>query len=135
MQIKTNREVRDYKEEVYFGMNMRQLIFSALAVGAALGVYLLCNRRMPMEVVSWLCVAAAVPFAAFGFIRWHGMSFEQIIRVFIRSRLVLRKPLFFRPDNPYRTIIVSMQTQKGKVRKRADKRKESKIPAPGKELL
>ena len=135
MQIKTNKEIRDYKEEVYFGMNMRQLIFSALAGGAALGVYLLCNRRMPMEAVSWLCVAAAVPFAAFGFIHWHGMPFEQIIRMFIRSRLVLRKPLFFRPDNPYKAVIPSISTKERRVRKRAFKRKESKVTAQGKKLL
>lgn len=125
MQIKTNKEIRDYKEEVYFGMNMRQLIFSALAGGAALGVYFLCSRRMPMEAVSWLCVAAAVPFAAFGFIHWHGMTFEQIIRVFIRSRLVLRKPLYFRPANPYKAVITSTSTQERRMRKRAFKRKES----------
>ena len=54
MQIKSNQDVREYKEVVYFGMTLRQLIFSALAGAAALGVYLLCNRRMSMEAVSWL---------------------------------------------------------------------------------
>lgn len=135
MQIKTNKEIRDYKEEVYFGMNMRQLIFSALAGGAALTVYFLCSRRMPMEAVSWLCVAAAVPFAAFGFIHWHGMNFEQIIRMFIRSRLVLRKPLFFRPNNPYKAVTSSISTKDRRLRKRAFKRKEGKDTAQRKELL
>lgn len=102
MQIKSNQDVREYKEVVYFGMTLRQLIFSALAA-AALGVYLLCNRRMSMEAVSWLCVAA-VPFGAFGFVRWHGMPFERIIGVFIRSRLVLGRPLFFRPENPMKAL-------------------------------
>ena len=104
MQIKSNQDVREYKEVVYFGMTLRQLVFSALAGGAALAVYFLCNRRMSMELVSWLCVAAAVPFAAFGFIRWHGMPFERIIQVFIRSRLVLGRPLFFRPENPLKAL-------------------------------
>ena len=89
MQIKSNKEVRDYKEVVYFGMTLRQLAFTALAGGAALGVYFLCHRRMPMEMVSWLCVAAAVPFGAFGFVHWHGLPFEQILLVLIRSRTVL----------------------------------------------
>ena len=115
MQIKSNQDVREYKEVVYFGMTLRQLIFSGLAGAAALGVYLLCGRRMSMEAVSWLCVAAAVPFAAFGFVRWHGMAFEQLIGVFIRSRLVLNRPLFFRPDNPLRQAIPSKSTEKGKV--------------------
>lgn len=117
MQIKSNQDVREYKEVVYFGMTLRQLIFSGLAGAAALGVYLLCGRRMSMEAVSWLCVAAAVPFAAFGFVRWHGMAFEQLIGVFIRSRLVLNRPLFFRPDNPYKAVITSYQKEKGKVSK------------------
>ncbi len=104
MQIKSNQDVREYKEVVYFGMTLRQLIFSGLAGAAALGVYLLCNRRMSMEAVSWLCVAAAVPFGAFGFVRWHGMPFERIIGVFIRSRLVLGRPLFFRPENPLKAL-------------------------------
>ena len=103
MQIKSNQDVREYKEVVYFGMTLR------------LGVYLLCNRRMSMEAVSWLCVAAAVPFGAFGFVRWHGMPFEQIIGVFIRSRLVLGRPLFFRPENPYKEVIISANNQKRRV--------------------
>ena len=31
MQIKSNKEVRDYKEVVYFGMTIRQLLFTGLA--------------------------------------------------------------------------------------------------------
>ena len=120
MQIKSNQDVREYKEVVYFGMTLRQLIFSALAGAAALGVYLLCGRRMSMEAVSWLCVVAAVPFGAFGFVRWHGMNFEQIIRVFIRSRLVLNRPLFYRPDNPYKAFTIYYNNER-KVKKRAAK--------------
>ena len=100
MQIKSNQDVREYKEVVYFGMTLRQLIFSALAGAAALGVYLLCSRRMSMEAV-----------------RWHGMPFERMVGVFIRSRLVLNRPLFFRPDNPYKAVITSYQKEKGKVSK------------------
>ena len=108
MQIKSNKEV------VYFGMTVRQLLFTGLAGGAALGVYFLCHRRMPMEMVSWLCVAAAVPFGAFGFVHGHGLPFEQIVLVFIRSRLVLGRPVFFRPENPLRAAITENRKQKGR---------------------
>ena len=123
MQIKSNKEV------VYFGMTVRQLLFTGLAGGAALGVYFLCHRRMPMEMVSWLCVAAAVPFGAFGFVHWHGLPFEQIVLVFIRSRLVLGRPVFFRPENPLRAAITENRKQKGKCHD--TNRKEDENPAPG----
>ena len=36
MQIQINKEFRDYREKVYFGLSMRQLIFLFLAVGVAI---------------------------------------------------------------------------------------------------
>ena len=112
MQIKSNIEVRDFKEEVYFGMTLRQLLFTGLAGAAALGVYFLCHRRMSMEMVSWLCVAAAVPFGALGFVKWHGLPFEKIVLVLIRSRFTLGKPVFFRPNNPLRAVVNENKTQR-----------------------
>ena len=38
MQIQINKEFRDYREKVYFGLSMRQLIFLFLAVGVAIAV-------------------------------------------------------------------------------------------------
>ena len=35
MEIKINKEIRSYKETVYFGLTARQLICSLLAVGTA----------------------------------------------------------------------------------------------------
>ena len=37
MEIKINREIRDYKENIFFGLSLRQLIFSLLACGVAWG--------------------------------------------------------------------------------------------------
>ena len=37
MEIKINKEIRSYKETVYFGLTARQLICSLLAVGTAVG--------------------------------------------------------------------------------------------------
>ena len=38
MEIKINKEIRSYKETVYFGLTARQLICSLLAVGTAMRV-------------------------------------------------------------------------------------------------
>ena len=38
MEIKINKEIRSYKETVYFGLTARQLICSLLAVGTAVGL-------------------------------------------------------------------------------------------------
>lgn len=43
MEIKINKEIRSYKETVYFGLTARQLICSLLAVGTAVGCILPCG--------------------------------------------------------------------------------------------
>ena len=38
MEVKINKEIRDYQESMFFGLSLRQCIFSLLAVAAAVGV-------------------------------------------------------------------------------------------------
>ena len=39
--VKINKEIRDYTEAIFFGLSMRQFIFSVLACGIAVGLYFL----------------------------------------------------------------------------------------------
>ena len=41
MEVKINREIRNYTESMFFGLSMRQFIFSILAVAGAVGLYVL----------------------------------------------------------------------------------------------
>ena len=65
MEIKVNREIRNYNEAIFLGLSMRQLIFSALAIGVAIGVYFLLRDVMPLETRSWVCILCA-PFWSAG---------------------------------------------------------------------
>ena len=37
--------------------------------------------HMGMETVSWVCMLGAAPFAAIGFIKYHGMTAEKFLWV------------------------------------------------------
>jgi len=39
LEVKINREIRDYTESMFFGLSLRQFIFSVLAVIVAVGIY------------------------------------------------------------------------------------------------
>lgn len=41
MEVKINKEIRNYTEYMFFGLSFRQLIFSVLACGVAVGLYFL----------------------------------------------------------------------------------------------
>ena len=74
MEVKINREIRNYTESMFFGLSMRQFVFSALAILVAVGLYFLLKPHFGTETVSWMCILGAAPFAALGFITYHGMT-------------------------------------------------------------
>lgn len=41
LEVKINREIRNYTEAMFFGLSLRQFIFSILACGVAVGIYFL----------------------------------------------------------------------------------------------
>ena len=101
MEVKINREIRNYTESMFFGLSMRQFIFSALAAGIAVALYFLLKPIVGMETVSWVCILGAAPFAAMGFITYHGMTAEQFLLTWFRSEILEPKELRFEPTNLY----------------------------------
>ena len=39
MEVKMNKEIRNYQESMFMGLNLRQCIFSLLAIAVAVGIY------------------------------------------------------------------------------------------------
>ena len=47
MEVKMNKEIRDYQESMFFGLNFRQCAFSVLAILAAVAIYFGTKGRLP----------------------------------------------------------------------------------------
>ena len=77
MEVKINKEIRNYTESMFFGLSLRQFIFSVLACGGA------------------------SPFAMMGFVKYNGMTAEQFVWAWIKSEFLMPKKLMFLPDNLY----------------------------------
>lgn len=101
MEIKIPKEIREYRESIFFGLTTRQFICSLLALGVAVGVYFLLQPYVGTEEIGWMCILAAAPFAACGFFRYHGMTAEQFLWAWVKSELLYPKKLVFRSDNVY----------------------------------
>lgn len=101
MEIKINKEIKEYNETMFFGLSVRQFIFALIACGAAVGIYFGCRGFFGTETLSWLCMLGAAPFAALGFVKYNGMPAEQIARAWIRSEVLMPKHLTFTGKNKY----------------------------------
>ena len=105
MEVKINKEIRDYTESVYFGLSLRQFIFSILACGMAVVSYFIFRPYFGIETLSWLCILGAAPFAAIGFIKYNGMNAEEFVLAYIRSEWLTPKELVFKPENYYYELL------------------------------
>ena len=101
MEVKMNKEIRDYQESMFFGLDFRQCLFSVLAILAAVGIYFGVHNLFGEEVTGWLCVLSAAPFAVCGFFKYHGMNAEQFLWAVIKSEILYPKRLVYRTENLY----------------------------------
>lgn len=101
MEVKINREIRNYTESVFFGLSLRQFIFSILACGMAVLLYFISSKYFNKEITSWICILGALPFAGLGFFKYNGMPLEQFIMAFIVSEILTPRELKFESENIY----------------------------------
>ena len=101
MEVKINKEIRNYTESMFFELSLRQFLFSVLACGVAVGLYFLLRPRFGIETLSWMCVLGAAPFAALGFVRYNGMTAEQFLWAWFKFTFLMPRRLLFLPENLY----------------------------------
>lgn len=101
IEVRINKEVRDYQESLFFGLSLRQFLFALLAVLVAVGVYFGLRNVVGTGEIGWMCVLTAFPFALGGFFTYNGMTFERFVLAFIRSEFLCPKRLVFRSENLY----------------------------------
>ena len=101
MEVKINKDIREFSESIFFGLTMRQFIFSLLACVVAVILYFSLKPFFGIETLSWICILGAAPFAVLGFVKYNGMTAEKFIIAFIRSEFLTPKTLTFKSKNIY----------------------------------
>ncbi|NDO18099.1 PrgI family protein [Lachnospiraceae bacterium MD329] len=121
MEIRINKEIKDYHESLFFGLSARQFICSVAAVGAAVGVYFGLKDIVGKEMVSWLCVVCAAPLAAAGFFKYNGMQLEEFITAFFRSEFIYAGVRKFKSENILYNLYKEVLTDAKKAKKNTRK--------------
>lgn len=114
MEIKINKEIRDYQETLFFGLSLRQFVCSALAVGVALAIYFALRNVFDRETVSWVCIVSAAPVAVAGFFRYNGMTFERFLWAFIKSELLFAGHRVWKAENDLLNAILKEARKEAK---------------------
>lgn len=134
MEVKINKDIREFSESIFFGLSMRQFIFSIMACLVAVVLYFLLKPFLGIETLSWVCILGAAPFAALGFIKYNGMTAEEFVIAFIKSEILMPRHLTFNSQNIYAEDfkgIIDKKLKQG-ILKPQKKHKEKKNKKPKK---
>ena len=99
MERKINKEIREYREAMFWGLTLRQFLFSVLGLGISVGIYFLLRAKLGMEAVSWACIFGMLPCAMLGFVTYNKMPAEKFLWAVIKTELLTPKQLMFKPKN------------------------------------
>lgn len=101
MEVKINREIRQYTESIFFGLSMRQFLFSIFACVVAVLLYFILKPYFGLETLSWVCILGACPFAVLGFVTYNGMTADKFIVAWFKSEILTPRKLTFKATNIY----------------------------------
>ena len=88
MQIPINKEIRHYQEEIFLGLNLRQMICSGAAIAVAVAVYLGLTPLLGHETAA-------------GFFTYDCLTFEKFLLVVIDSTVIRNDWRLWKTDNKY----------------------------------
>lgn len=100
MEIKINKEINDYTDQIAWGLSVRQALFSGLAVVVAGAIFFALSAKLGEFLTVLVIVFTAGPVALLGFVRYNGMYFEKLVVCIFRS-FQISKPLSWKAKSAY----------------------------------
>ena len=136
MEVKINKDIREFSESIFFGLSLRQFIFSVIACIVAVVLYFALKPYLGLETLSWICILGAAPFAVLGFVKYNGMTAEKFIVAVIKSEFLTPKKLTFKSTNIYaqnfkptidKKLKQSLLKPQKKKKEKKDKKKKKEV--------
>jgi hypothetical protein len=87
IEVRIPKEIKEYKEKIIFGLNLRQLISVLVGGIICLSTFFLIKPIVGVDLASDIIIIEAVPIFAFGFIKVRSFNFETYAKIFIKHKL------------------------------------------------
>lgn len=94
MEVKINKEIRNYTESMFLDCRCGSSFFCPCLWRGGRLVFLL-RPHFGTETLSWMCILGAAPFALIGFVKYNGMTAEQFLWAWIKSEFLIPKDCSF----------------------------------------
>lgn len=104
IEIKIPKEVRSFKETIFIGLTLRQIICLGIALSINVPMYIFLKPYIGDEVASWIIMFTGVPLFLIGFFKFNGLPFEKYALIVLKFKLFIPQKRKYRVENVFTDI-------------------------------
>ncbi|WP_068612497.1 PrgI family protein [Paenibacillus tuaregi] len=126
IEIRIPKEIRTYKEKLFFGLNLRQLVCTLIAIVVNVPLYWFGRDIVGPDTASWIVIFIAMPLFMIGYFSYNGMTFEQFIKSVIQQEIIYPQKRKYVTVNLFEVLSNTKEKEKGESGRAVQKKKRSK---------
>lgn len=117
IEIRIPKEIKEFKEKLFFGMTIRQLVATIVAIGINVPLYIKGKEYLGDDLTSWLVIIIAIPISLLGFFKYNQMPFERFIKVMLEFHFILPQKSSYKTENLYELLLNTDEEETTKKKK------------------
>ncbi|WP_433946995.1 PrgI family protein [Paenibacillus sp. SN-8-1] len=124
IEVRIPKEIRTYKEKLFFGLTLRQLICTGIAILINVPLYWFGRNIIGSDGASWVVIFIALPLFLIGYFNYNGLTFEQFLKSVIQQEFIYPQKRKYITVNLFE--VLSKEEKKGGDKRGVLKQKKGK---------
>mgnify|MGYP000244300139 CR=1 FL=1 len=83
LEAKIHKEITEYEGKIFFGLSGKQIICILICFAVVIPIFFLLYQQIGVEITGYICLFTAAPIVAFGFFKYKGRSFGELLKLMI----------------------------------------------------
>jgi hypothetical protein len=118
IEIRIPKEIRSYKEKLFFGLTLRQTICTVLALGINIPLYIYVRPLIGDDLASWIIICTGMPIFLIGYFKFNGMPFEQFVLCIFTFEVVNPKKRKYKTENLFNILLAVHEKEEELIKKK-----------------
>ena len=98
VEVRIPKEITEYQEKIMFGLSIRQLVCTVIAIVISVPSYIFLMNKIGQELTGYIVMIEVVPFIAIGYLKPKGLKFEKVLVMFLKHQ-------FGKSRRNYKTVV------------------------------
>ncbi len=111
MEIQINKDIRDYTESIFLGLDIRQSVSTVIGCAISGIVFFLIRGKFGLDLSLFISLLFSLPALAYGFIKINGMTIDKYVKAMFFTLVQTPAELPVKSNSIYYSLIKADKEQ------------------------